>query len=589
MRLTRIRAITAAAALGLSVAPMVPASAASAADDVVEWATTDGEPVKITTTSAGQRAHVFFTGSAGRHLTISCEPGTGASSYVIQRADGSEFTNSKCDAGKPLDFDPLRESGRLRMLFTGENGQPFSATVKVLMVEDVTGTITPGGAPLSLAAAKPEQNLSFALPLRAGQRVQMMCQSNASLAWVMMIDPRGKIVEEDFESFTNCGSSYPDEAGIYTATEAGTYRYVLYPGTRRRTYNATVSAVSTLPDATAELATDGTPVTLATTAPYQRVKATVTLKADTRVYITCEKKGDEHTLAWLYRPRYHGYTLRSCQDGGPGGEPTFINGTLEAGTSTILIDPTDEGTDEFTLRVHTVPAPVAAELPLDGTPVTLETTTPGQLAQLTVKAEGGERVWIGCRLGPRRAPKPWTNSDRAHVGFTHPGGQFPDQGACNAPEDSPYSDHPSVFNSYKRYTAPMTKAGTHTLTVSMNSAETNTMTLWAYKVPANVEATAAADGTPVTVETTVPGQQAHVRFPGVSGSRYTLSCDVTGSSRTGRVEVTSPSGKYLNLMYCRPDGKVVTDPLKESGDFRLEFVFDKDGTGKADLKVTPAS
>ncbi|GIE91542.1 hypothetical protein [Actinoplanes regularis] len=587
MRLTRIRAITAAVALGLSVTPLVLAAAASAADDVVEWATTDGEPVKIATTSADQKAHVFFTGSAGRHLIVSCDPGTTASSYVIQRADGSELKKSKCDAHKPLDFDPFRDSGRLRMLFTGENGQPFSATIKVLMIEDVTGTVTPGGAPLTLAAAKPEQNLSFALPLRAGQRVQMMCQSTAT-PWIMMVDPRGKAVEEDFKAFARCGSSDPDEAGLYTAGEAGTYRFVIYPGSRGRTYSATVSAVSTLPDVTAELATDGTPVTLATTVAYQRVKATFSLQADTRVYITCERKGNAFTLAWLYKPRYYGQVLDGCQDDGPGGEPTFFNGLLQAGTSTILINPGGENTDEFTLRVHTVPAPVTAELPLDGTPVTLETTTPGQVAQVTVKAEGGERVWIGCRLGSHRAPMRWTDTDRARVGFTQPGGQILAQGACNAAEDSPYNDYPSAFSSSSRYTATMTKAGTHTLTVAMNTAETNTVTLWAYRIPGNVEATAAADGVPVTVETTVPGQQAHVRFTGVAGSRYTLSCDVTGSSRTGTVWLTSPSGKQVDLTHCSPTGKITTSPLTESGDFRLEFFFAKDGTGKAALAVTPA-
>lgn len=125
--------------------------------------------------------------------------------------------------------------------------------------------------------------------------------------------------------------------------------------------------------------------------------------------------------------------------------------------------------------------------------------------------------------------------------------------------------------------------------VSMTTAETNTVTLWAHKGPAPVQATAAVDGTPVTAETTVPGQQAHVRFPGVAGTRYLMSCDLTGSGREGFLRMMSPSGNLVRLISCSPRGNATTVPLTQSGDYLLDFYFKRDGIGKVALAVKPAS
>ncbi|MBO3743191.1 hypothetical protein [Actinoplanes flavus] len=590
MRFIRIRAIITAAALGLSTVPLIPGTAASAADDVVEWATTNGEPVSITTTTAGQKAYVYFSGSVGRHLTISCEKSAGTPTYVLQAFDGSQVEGSRtCDATRPTDINLLKADGRYRLLVTDRNAQTFGATVKVQQFDNAAGTLMAGAQPITVKTADAKQNVSLALAMTDGDRVQLTCQATGATSDITVIGPRGTVVQPDLgTNAASCSSFSVGEGPLITATETGMYQFVIHPMFSGQVKTVTAAAVRVAADATGPIATDGTPLTLATTGAYQRVKTTFSLAAPTQVYVTCARKGDDSAFITLYRPTGVSEKFGSCQYAGPGTEATAFGERLNlpAGTWTMVADPDGTSTNEFTLQVHTVPAPVTAELPLDGTPVTLHTITPGQLAQFTVNAAGGERVFIGCRLGTYREPNPWTYDAPAGVGFTHPAGQFGDSGSCEKPDQS---DYPKVFFGYG---IPLVRAGKHTLTVRMRMAETNSVTLWAYKIPAVTEATATTDGTPATVETSVAGQGALIRFPGVEGQKYTVSCDVTGAPRSAFLMLTSPSDAFVDSPYstdCGPTGTFTTAALKESGDFRLNLHFQGDGTGKATVTVRPAS
>ena len=152
MHQPKFRTLAVAVAVGLA-ASLLPMAGASAADDVVEWASTDGEPVAVTTTSADQKAHIFFSGTAGRHLLVTCDTQLRSGpTYVLLAADGTQIgAEQTCpNTLRPLDINPLPVTGRYRLLMKPSNGQTFATTTKVLLIDDVHGTMAVGGAPVEL-------------------------------------------------------------------------------------------------------------------------------------------------------------------------------------------------------------------------------------------------------------------------------------------------------------------------------------------------------------------------------------------------------------------------------------------------------
>ncbi len=590
MHLPKFRTLAVAVAVGL-FASLLPMAAASAADDIVEWASTDGEPVPVTTTTPDQKAHIFFSGTAGRHLIVTCDTQQRSGpTYVLLAADGTQIGPEKTcpNTLSPLDINPLPVTGRYRLLMRPTNGQTFATTTKVLLIEDVHGTMSVGGASVELTSSRGEQNLVFEFSATAGSRVMVKCKSDGLFPTYRVVGPNGKLVASDIGAHSSCGRSNLDEGPLVDIPATGTYRFVAAQATTStpRPFKGSAAVVPVEADATAPVLTDGTPLTLTTTSALQRAKATFSLSAYTWVYITCERTGSGNASVNLYSSDGRSERLTFCQSAGVGTEPTAFEGKkmLADGDWRLLIDPWHDTTNAFTIRVHRIPNPVKAALPLDGTPVTLSTVTPGQNAVFSIQANAGDTVYVGCRLSAYREANPWTYDDHASIDFTHPD-QWSDSGACRKPT---HDEYPSALTGYP---VRLNKAGVHNITVGMRKAELNDVTLWAYRVPAPVEAEAAVDGTPTTVELATPGQDAVVRVPVTAGQRLTISCDATGAQRHAGVLLSSPTDGWVDgphYAQCGPTGSVTTAALPETGKYQLSVRFKGDGTGPVKVTVRPA-
>ncbi len=84
-------------------------------------------------------------------------------------------------------------------------------------------------------------------------------------------------------------------------------------------------------------------------------------------------------------------------------------------------------------------------------------------------------------------------------------------------------------------------AGTYTIIVDPQNNNTGSMTLTLYSVPADISSTITPGGSPVTVSTTSPGQNAQLSFSGTAGQRVSLLMDsVTVPSTNISVQNTAP-------------------------------------------------
>lgn len=160
-------------------------------------------------------------------------------------------------------------------------------------------------------------------------------------------------------------------------------------------------------------------------------------------------------------------------------------------------------------RLATTSGTIAA----DGSPVEVDVTAAGDTGTLTFTGSAGERVFVKAAWGTL-------------TGGSTPSGTV----ALVAPDGSTVG---SNFNcsgctGFIDATA-LPSSGTYTLKVTLSAGATGSVTLTMWDVPADASASIAADGTPVTVNTTVPGQNGLLSFSGTAGERVF----VLGSLRTG--------------------------------------------------------
>ena len=88
--------------------------------------------------------------------------------------------------------------------------------------------------------------------------------------------------------------------------------------------------------------------------------------------------------------------------------------------------------------------------------------------------------------------------------------------------------------------------GTYTILVDPQLAVIGSATLQLYDVPADLTPSITAGGAPVTITTTIPGQNAKLTFAGTAGRRISLTVSgvTIGTSTTGslKVSITKPDG-----------------------------------------------
>ena len=207
----------------------------------------------------------------------------------------------------------------------------------------------------------------------------------------------------------------------------------------------------------------------------------------------------------------------------PGATTGLINVTTPSGTATSTNSFTvDSGDVEFTGRMNI------------GETITVTVTIPNKVAIVNFDATAGQRV----SLLMSNATIPVIPGCPSDVFIINPDGKTKSASGCLPPPGA---------NGFID-TISLLANGTYTIKVAPNFGKTGSVTLTLYSVPADATATIIANGTPVTLTTTTPGQNAKAIFNGTMGQQVSVMVS----------NVTTPGPDVGAFVYIlKPDGQVL--------------------------------
>jgi subtilisin family serine protease len=227
------------------------------------------------------------------------------------------------------------------------------------------------------------------------------------------------------------------------------------------------------------------------------------------------------------------------------------------GSGPITVE-TPAGRTTTSADFYAIPAPysasdvsVAARLSL-GTPRAVTIPTAGKIALLLFTGRSGQRFSLNV------------SGQTVSVAFIGIG--RPDGGSLVA------STRVQGGRFFDTMTLPAD--GTYQVLVDPEGAGTGSVTLTAYEVPPDAAAGATVGGAPVTLTTTVPGENGNVTFPGREGQRISLN-------------VTNVTVGQSDITLLKPDGTVLVPSrfMTTSGTFFDALTLPQDGDYR--LRIDP--
>ncbi len=493
--------------LGVPPAPYL----ASAIGSIVQ--ATLGTPATLSIGAAGKVGIVLFDGVGGQRVATQMNSSAfGGANVRLYGPDGFPVgASSPLDTGGIFDTQTLPLSGTYSLVFDIGNSTG-SASVTVLNVPpDVTAPFAANGTPVTLTTTVPGQNMVLTFDGSAGQWVnlrQSLSGANiGSSTQVTIVQPDGLTQVFNGYGFGN-GST-----DVLVLPVAGTYTIRVNPP-GKAVGSATLTLYNVPPDASAAILANGAPVTLTTTVPGQNMAATFAGTAGQRINVQQSLSGpnmSSNTQLSIVQPDgttqlFNGYSF--------GNGSTDVLVLPIAGNYTIRVNPAYEAVGSATLTLYNVPSDVTATISANSTPVTLTNTVPGQNMVATFAGTAGQRVNLQQTLSG------------SNIGLSTRTTIF-------QPDGTTQLFNAYVFGNDSTDVLVLPVSGTYTIKVDpqgLQGLAVGSATLTLYNVPPDVSATILANGTPVTITNTVPGQNMVATFAGTAGQRVNLRYSLSGSN-----------------------------------------------------------
>src|SRR5439155_862942 len=220
-------------------------------------------------------------------------------------------------------------------------------------------------------------------------------------------------------------------------------------------------------------------------------------------------------------------TLVSSLTVGTSGAFVDTKTLAQTGTYTISLNPQSSATGTMTVTVYDVPADATGTITPGGAPVSATVTTPGQNASLTFAGTAGQR--ISLKLG------------NVTIGSSAISGTSV---SILNPDATTLASVVVGTSGGFLDTKTLPQTGTYTIRIDPQGANTGSITLTLYNVPADATGTITVGGAAVTVTTTAPGQNASLTFAGTAGRRISMS--VAQSNCCGaNISIKNPDGSSL--------------------------------------------
>jgi Bacterial pre-peptidase C-terminal domain len=536
-----------AAVLAAVVAAALGGSAAAVSFSI----TPGGAPVTVTISTAGDKATATFSGTAGQRVSLDITNSTIASMKItLLKPNGTQvFTVSATKTARFVDANTLPVNGTYKLVVDPNLDYTGKVTLKLYNIPaDASNTMTIGSPGTTVTTTVPGQNAFFTFSGAAGHRLSLYLNPvTVSSGTLTLKDPLGAVILGP-KSFATA----PTFIDPITLSQDGTYKLVLDPKGKAKG-SVTLSGYD-VPADTSAAYTLGTEGIGTTTVPGQRNKFTFNGTQNQRVSVEVISSDFSGTLS-IVKPDFS--VLASTPVGPAGG---FLDTTVLplAGTNTytIVVDPSGFSTGDFHFTAHDLPADPSVPVTADGPPVTLTTTVAGQNAYATFTGTIGQKVTV--------LVSNVVNMNPAELDLLNPSGSH----AIPAP-------------------ATVTSAGgwTQTVTLTQNGlykilldpllTNSGSADVQLFNVPPDKSGT-ITPGTPLTVTTTAPGQNAVYTFSGTINTRISLN-------------LTNVTIDDLNVTVLKPDGTnlIVKTHVDSSGAFVDPVKLTSTGVYK--VKIDPQS
>jgi len=273
--------------------------------------------------------------------------------------------------------------------------------------------------------------------------------------------------------------------------------------------------------------TPGGPSVTVTTVPGQNENLTFSGTLGQQIGINLTNGSYSSCNMTLYDPTGAIATGSSCSGATNSVAPFTL---VKNGTYKMLIDPQLAASGSVTVQVTSVP-PVTGTITPGGSSVTVTTALAGQDAVVTFSGTTGQRV---------SATVTNVTNPTAFLSLVKPDGTN---------QVSSIALSPSYCTPCFMDTQTLATTGTYTLWVRHSGTYVGSETLQLYNVPADATGTITIGGSPVSVATTVPGQNAGLTFSGTSGQKVSISLS-SGSYSDCSVPLKNPDGSTLTYGGC---------------------------------------
>jgi YD repeat-containing protein len=376
--------------------------------DVIGSITPGGSPVTVATTVPGQNAELTFSGTQNQRISLllsndsyaGCGLYSNGITVTISNPDGSTLVSAGClSNGSFMDTTTLPANGTYTVKVDPSGNLTGSVTMTLYNVPpDFTGTITPGGSPVTVTTTVPGQNAELTFSGTQNQRISLLL-SNDSYAGCGLYSNGITVTISNPDGSTLVSAGCLSNGSFIDTTTlpaSGTYTIKVDPS-GNLTGSVTITLYNVPPDFTGTITPGGSPVTVTTTVPGQNAELTFSGTQNQRVSLLLSN--DTYTGCTLYS---NGITVTifnpdgsTLVSGGCLGNGAFFDTrTLPAnGTYTIKVDPSYTLTGSVALTLYNV-VDVTGSISINGSSLPVTISTPGQNAEITFSGTSGQSVTV---------------------------------------------------------------------------------------------------------------------------------------------------------------------------------------------------
>jgi subtilisin family serine protease len=537
-----------------------------------------GQSATVNIPAANEVALLRFDGAAGQRFALKMTNASIASASVsVLKPDGAALGTPVFagTTGGFMDTRTLPAAGTYTIVVDPAGTNTGSLTVTLYDVPaDLTGSVTPGGSPVTVTTTGPGQNARLTFNGSANQRVSVrmtnvtMGSSTCCGVYVSILKPDGTALVSPTFAGTNGGF-----IDAKTLTVSGTHTVVVDP-LDISTGSMTLTLYDVPADPAPTITPGGAPATVAMTVPGQNARPAFSGTAGRQIAlgvsgVTVGTSAYSGLQVSILKP--DGTALVTPATFGTNGGLIDTRTLPVSGTYTIVVDPQGAATGSATLTLEDIPADVTATLTSGGPSVTVANTEPRQNMRVSFTGIAGQRVSVGVT--------------GVTVGTSTCCGV---RLSLLKPDGTAFAGPVLVGTSGGDVdTNPLPSGGTYTILVDPQDLMTGSVTL---TLSTDLSGALSVGGAPVTLAIARPGQNGRLTFAGTAGQSVTVvSSGVTiGTSTCCGVDLTiyKPDGSFLTLRQTGTNGGSFTVQLPVAGTYTLVVDPWYAKTGSITLQLT---